>query len=138
MPKPHKEVGKRGKTVYRVRFRHEGHNLQETFDTKREADAFCSDIETRGAQHALRVLHGRRSFDLGSGGQRWLRGTYLSRDVFASKLHYMPKERIRQAEKGVARTVHDILNDLSGTHAFEALRRELGADVHIGKARHLG
>ncbi|KAI6784995.1 gamma-butyrobetaine dioxygenase [Emericellopsis cladophorae] len=82
----------------------------------------------------LRVLHGRKSFDLGDGGKRWLRGTYLGRDVFASRLHYMPKDRLRRAERSAARTVHDLLNDLSGSPDFEGLRRELRADPHIGKS----
>ncbi|KAI0376637.1 Clavaminate synthase-like protein [Hypomontagnella monticulosa] len=36
--------------------------------------------------HNLRILHGRRQFDSQS-GSRWLKGTYVSRDVFEDKLH---------------------------------------------------
>jgi len=57
MPTPHKYVAKDGRTTYRVRFRLDGSGCSETFDTLREARAFCSDINTRDARYALHVLH---------------------------------------------------------------------------------
>lgn len=43
----------------------------------------------------MRVLHGRRRFDTGSGA-RWLKGTYVSSDVWRSKRLTM-REQIREA-----------------------------------------
>ena len=66
MPKPVKYVAKDGRVTYRVRFRlggRDGRHLQETFHTHREAKAFCSDVETRDAEYALRVLHERDQTD---------------------------------------------------------------------------
>jgi integrase len=60
MPAPRKYVAKDGTVTYKVRFRlggRRGKQCQETFDTLREAKAFCSDIESRDAEYALRVLH---------------------------------------------------------------------------------
>lgn len=57
MPTPKKYVAKNGKVTWHVRFRHNGRHCQERFDTQREAKIFCSDIETRDAAYALRVLH---------------------------------------------------------------------------------
>jgi len=58
VPTPHKYVAKNGKVTYRVRFRlHPKQACSETFDTLKSARAFCSDIETRDARYALRVLH---------------------------------------------------------------------------------
>lgn len=47
----------------------------------------------------LRVLHGRRKFDTTS-GSRWLKGTYVSRDEWNSKVLTSSKE-INEATKGV-------------------------------------
>ena len=58
MPVPKKYVAKNGKVTYRVRFRlHPKQACSETFDTLKSARAFCSDIDTRDARYALRVLH---------------------------------------------------------------------------------
>jgi site-specific recombinase XerD len=60
VPKPTKYVARDGAVTYKVRFRlggRRGKQCQETFDTLREAKAFCSDINTRDASYALRVLH---------------------------------------------------------------------------------
>lgn len=57
MPTPHKYVAKDGRVTYRVRFRHNKQGCSETFDTLKSARAFCSDIDTRDARYALRVLH---------------------------------------------------------------------------------
>ena len=58
MPTPHKYIAKNGKVTYRVRFRlHPKQACSETFDTLKSAKAFCSDIDTRDARYALRVLH---------------------------------------------------------------------------------
>ena len=57
MPTPHKYVAKGGRVTYRVRFRHDDHGCSETFNTEKQAIAFCSDINTRNTRYALRVLH---------------------------------------------------------------------------------
>ena len=58
VPAPKKYVAKNGKVTYRVRFRlHPKQACSETFDTLKSARAFCSDIDTRDARYALRVLH---------------------------------------------------------------------------------
>ncbi|KAF4977291.1 hypothetical protein FZEAL_6179 [Fusarium zealandicum] len=60
----------------------------------------------------LRVMHGRRAFDVG-GGSRWLRGAYISREDFVSRVLHVPEglaaeyrdgvEWSRQAEDGELR-----------------------------------
>lgn len=57
MPTPHKYVAKDGTATYRVRFRLGAKQCSETFDTLKSARAFCSDVDTRDARYALRVLH---------------------------------------------------------------------------------
>ena len=57
MPTPHKYVAKDGQTTYRVRFRLDTKGCSETFDTLKAARAFASDVDTRDARYALRVLH---------------------------------------------------------------------------------
>jgi integrase len=57
VPQPTKHIGKRGHVRWSVRFRLDRKQCQESFDTKQAALAFCSDIETRDAHYALRVLH---------------------------------------------------------------------------------
>ena len=94
MPKPIKWVGARGKTAYRVRFRLDGKQLQESFNTKREADAFCSDIATRDARYALRVLHETEA-----------EGT-LTLDAIAAQFFDWKETRVRSD-----RTVHDYRRD---------------------------
>lgn len=61
MPTPRKYVAKNGRTTYRVRFHHDDRGCSETFDTEKEAVAFCSDIATRDTRYALRVLHDREA-----------------------------------------------------------------------------
>lgn len=55
MPTPRKYVATDGTTTWRVRFRHGGKQTSETFTTKRAADVFCSDLDARGADHAVRM-----------------------------------------------------------------------------------
>ena len=55
MPQPRKYVAKDGTTTWRVRFRHGGRDTSETFTTKRAATVFCSDLESHGAAHAVRM-----------------------------------------------------------------------------------
>ncbi len=38
-----------------------------------------------------RILHGRRQFNTGS-GRRWLKGTYVAKQTFLSKLQQMPPD----------------------------------------------
>ncbi|KAI1395388.1 Clavaminate synthase-like protein [Hypoxylon fuscum] len=45
----------------------------------------------------LRVLHGRKEFDNAS-GSRWLKGTYISNDVFRSKLAMLSKQLLALGE----------------------------------------
>ncbi|KAM5344881.1 hypothetical protein ACJ41O_010743 [Fusarium nematophilum] len=39
----------------------------------------------------LRVMHGRKEFDVGGGGSRWLRGAYISREDFVSRVLHVPE-----------------------------------------------
>ena len=55
MPSPRKYTAKDGTVTWRVRFRLAGRETSETFTTKRAAAVFCSDIESRGAAHAVRM-----------------------------------------------------------------------------------
>ena len=57
MPTPRKYVWTSGRTSWRVRFHYDGRSCSESFDTIHEAEAFCSDIDTRDAHYALRILH---------------------------------------------------------------------------------
>lgn len=60
-PVPHRYMFKDGRVTWKVRYRFDGLQCQETFGTQREAEAFCSDIRTRDVHYALRVLDaGRR------------------------------------------------------------------------------
>jgi integrase len=54
---PRKYVALNGKVTWRVRFRLDSRHCSETFDKSKEATAFCSDLNTRDAKYALKVLH---------------------------------------------------------------------------------
>jgi integrase len=56
MPSPIKYIAKNGTITYRVRFRHNKKCCTNTFPTFREAKTFCSDIDSRDAHYALKVL----------------------------------------------------------------------------------
>lgn len=56
MPKPHPYTATNGAVTWKVRFRWQKRNCQETFATKRKAQAFCDDITNRGVASALRIL----------------------------------------------------------------------------------
>lgn len=55
MPEPKEYKAKDGTVTWRVRFRHRGRDTSETFTTKRAAIVFCSDLEGRGAEYAVRM-----------------------------------------------------------------------------------
>ncbi|KAH7165771.1 hypothetical protein EDB81DRAFT_264084 [Dactylonectria macrodidyma] len=40
----------------------------------------------------MRVMHGRRAFDAGGGGSRWLRGAYIEREDFVSRVLHIPDD----------------------------------------------
>lgn len=47
----------------------------------------------------LRVMHGRRAFDA-SGGSRWLRGAYIEREDFVSRVLHVPAEMAEKYRGG--------------------------------------
>ena len=55
MPKPERYKTRSGRTTYRVRFRHNGRQTSETFATQAAAKIFCTDIESRGVEYAVRM-----------------------------------------------------------------------------------
>lgn len=61
VPTPKRYAWANGRISYRVRFHHNGQNCSETFDTLKEGEEFCSDIESRDSHYALRVMHDKRA-----------------------------------------------------------------------------
>jgi gamma-butyrobetaine dioxygenase len=61
----------------------------KTFDDLISAPESLFELRMREGDCSIfdnwRVLHARRTFDI-SKGERWLKGAYLDRDVFASRL----------------------------------------------------
>jgi site-specific recombinase XerD len=55
-PKPIPYTARDGTRTWRIRYRIDGHNTTETFDTKREAQEFAADIRDFGALEAVRRL----------------------------------------------------------------------------------
>ena len=55
MPTPKKYTAADGTVTWRVRFRLAGRETSETFTTRAAAKIFCSDVEARGAAHAVRM-----------------------------------------------------------------------------------
>ncbi|KPM35858.1 hypothetical protein AK830_g10713 [Neonectria ditissima] len=47
----------------------------------------------------MRVMHGRRAFDVGGGGARWLRGAYIEREDFVSRVLHVP-DALAEAYRG--------------------------------------
>ena len=45
----------------------------------------------------MRVLHGRRQFNISS-GKRWLKGTYIQEQVMMSKLAQIPRHLLPQPQ----------------------------------------
>lgn len=66
MPKPAKYVTRRGVTTWRVRFRYRGKETSETFHSRDAARLFCTDIDSRGVEYAMRM---RESEDRDHGGK---------------------------------------------------------------------
>jgi alpha-ketoglutarate-dependent taurine dioxygenase len=60
-------------------------NAQENMWEYRMEEGDCVIFDNR------RVLHARRAFEADK-GERWLKGAYLDRDVYASKLHVLEQE----------------------------------------------
>lgn len=54
-----------------------------------------------------RVLHGRTAFDVGGGGSRWLRGTYISKQDFLSRASYAPESHVSSPRDAWERTGDD-------------------------------
>lgn len=55
MPKPEAYQAKTGRKTWRVRFRHNGRQTSETFATLAAAKIFCTDIDSRGVEYAVRM-----------------------------------------------------------------------------------
>ena len=116
MPTPKKWVGTRGHAVWRVRFRLDGHQLQESFDTRKEALAFCADVETRDARYALRILHETEA-----------QGT-LTLDAIAAQFFDWKTNRVR-SDRTVADYRRDYANHIKGPLGSRKAGHVLEADV---------
>ena len=57
MPNPKPYTATDGTVTWRVRFRLEGRNLSETFDTRAEAEKFCREVELIGSRAAVDRLY---------------------------------------------------------------------------------
>lgn len=116
MPEPKKWTGARGHTVWRVRFRMDGKQMQESFDTLKEAKAFCSDIESRDARYALRVLHETEA-----------EGT-LTLDAIAAQFFDWKESRVR-SDRTVADYRRDYANAIKPVLGSRKAGSVLEADV---------
>ena len=111
-PKPYQRAD--GTTTWRVRFRHGGKNTSETFATEAEALAFCSDVEHRGADHAVQALD----------EDGWASRTPSLDEAAAGFLEHKTK-RVRSD-----RTIADYARDYRNHIAPTLGRRNVGGITH--------
>lgn len=73
----------------------------------------------------MRVMHGRRAFDPSSGGSRWLRGAYIEREDFVSRVLHIPDDMADEYRGGVEwhREAEDA--GLRASSWFDGVRSEL-------------
>lgn len=72
----------------------------------------------------LRVMHGRKAFDVG-GGSRWLRGAYIAREDLVSRVTYVPEGLANEYRKGVEWSREGEDAELRASPWFEKVRKQV-------------
>lgn len=68
-----------------------------------------------------RVLHGRTAFDA-AGGSRWLRGAYIDKEDYFSRMSYVPRDQAVAARGGAPRWQREIRQTLKASSWYQEVK----------------